>query len=311
MALKTLFAYILALFICCSLSAQPAVLPDSLLAHVRILSSDEYQGRRTQEKGNLMAGDYLVQRYRSMGLKAFGDSYVRPFSFYNRWMKQAFNGRNIVGYVRGSAFPGQYIVLSAHYDHLGVKNDRVYNGADDNASGVGALIELARYFSRRPPLHSIIFAAFDAEEMGLKGAQSFLDEPPVPLDNILFNINMDMISRNEKNELYICGAKHYPFLRAPLENPARESRLAIAFGHDEPTATPQDDWTTASDHGCFHKKGIPFLYFGVEDHADYHKPTDDYERIMPAFYTAAADFILNCLLVLDKDWSGIRTGKGK
>ena len=282
------------------LQGQPSVLPDSLLAHVRELSADRYQGRRTQEAGNLMAGDYLLIRFQAMGLRPFDSSFVHPFQFYNRWLKESLTGRNIVGYVQGTAHPDQYIVLSAHYDHLGVRNDQIYNGADDNASGTGALLEIARYFSQHPPQHSILFAAFDAEELGLQGAASFVDEPPVPLGNILLDINMDMISRNVKNELYICGTKYTPSFRAPLEKLGENSPISIVFGHEEPEPRGMDDWTMSSDHGRFHQKGIPFLYFGVEDHEDYHQPTDDFDRVMPDFYVNAANFILESLLLLDE-----------
>lgn len=291
------------------LHAQPSILPDSLLAHVRELSDNRYEGRRTQEPGNLMAGEYLLQRFRAMELKPLDTSYVHSFRFYNRWLRESFTGRNIIGYVRGAVYPDKYIVLSAHYDHVGRKNSKIYNGADDNASGTGALLEIARHFSRHPPRHSIIFAAFDAEELGLQGADAFVEEPPIPLENILFDLNMDMVGRNAKNELYICGAKHYPFFRAPLEKLAEGHPLSILFGHDEPVPTPQDDWTMSSDHGRFHQKGIPFLYFGVEDHEDYHQPTDDFERIMPEFYTKAVGFILESLLWLDGNWEEIGSGK--
>lgn len=285
-----------------SLPAQPRLPADSLLAHLQELSSDKYEGRRTQEAGNLLAGEYILQRFSSFTLKAFDSTYLQPFSFYSRWKKQGYNGRNIIGYVPGTEFPQQYIVLSAHYDHVGMREGAVYNGADDNASGTGALLEMARYFSRHPPRHSVIFAAFDAEEMGLRGADHFLEECPVLLENILLNINMDMISRNENRELYVVGAGYTPFLRAPVEKLAQGCPINIRFGHEQPEPSRRDDWTMASDHGKFHQKNIPFLYFGVEDHADYHEPTDDYERIMPEFYTQAAEFILEALLYLDANW---------
>lgn len=297
---------ILALFFCIllstSLPAQPQLLADSLLAHVQTLSSDKYEGRRTQEAGNLLAGEYLLQRFENFGLEQFDSTYLQSFHFYSRWQKQGYEGRNVIGYLKGTEYPEKYIVLSAHYDHLGKRDGDIYNGADDNASGVGALLEMARYLGQHPPRHSIIFAAFDAEELGLRGAEHFLDEPPVPLDNIILNVNMDMISRNTRQELYIVGAGYNPFLRAPLEKLGEDCPLTISFGHESPEPTRSDDWTMASDHGKFHQKNIPFLYFGVEDHEDYHQTTDDFERILPAFYIQAAEFILNSLLHLDEHW---------
>ncbi|MCB9291899.1 MAG: M28 family peptidase [Lewinellaceae bacterium] len=301
MALK-IFTLIFSCVSSLALPAQSSLNKDSLLAHVRELSSDQYEGRRTQEAGNLLAGEYICRRFDAFGLKQFGGSYIQPFRFYSRWNKQAYEGRNIIGYCRGTDHPEQYIVLSAHYDHEGVRNGEIYNGADDNASGVGALLEMARFLSRNPPRHSVIFAAFDAEEIGLRGADHFLEEPPVPLNQILLNINMDMISRNAGRELYAVGTGYNPFLRTPLENIKERYPITVSFGHEQPQPAHSDDWTMSSDHGKFHQKNIPFLYFGVEDHEDYHKPTDDYERIMPDFYAQAAEFILESLLDLDKHW---------
>ncbi len=285
-----------------SLPAQPRLPADSLLAHVQELSSDKYEGRRTQEPGNLLAGEYIRRRFEAFGLSAFDSTYMQPFSFYSRWHKQRYDGLNLIGYIKGAEFPDQYIVLSAHYDHVGQRNGAIYNGADDNASGAGALLEMARYFSLHPPKHSIIFAAFDAEELGLRGADHFVEEPPVPLKQILLNINMDMISRNARNELFVVGTGYNPFLRNPVEKLSEGCLLSISFGHEISEPGQPDDWTMASDHGKFHQKNIPFLYFGVEDHEDYHQPTDDYERIMPEFYARAAEFILESLLHLDEYW---------
>ncbi|MCB0585471.1 MAG: M28 family peptidase [Phaeodactylibacter sp.] len=292
----------LAILFTCSATAQELIIADSLLAHIKELSCDKYEGRRTGEPGNLMAGQYILQRFEDFGLEQFDSSYVQPFDFYSRWKKQAFHGRNITGYFAGTAFPDQYIVLSAHYDHLGIRDSLVYNGADDNASGTAALLEIARYLSKNPPRHSVIIAAFDGEEIGLRGADHFLEEPPVPLESILLNINMDMISRNKKQELYIAGTGYTPFLRAPLDTLGQACPLTISFGHEKPEPSHSDDWTMASDHGKFHQKNIPFLYFGVEDHEDYHRPTDDFERIMPEFFVRASDFILETLLYLDEHW---------
>lgn len=291
------------------LAAQPALRADSLLAHLQELSSDRYEGRRTAAAGNLLAGEYIRQRFEGMGLQAFPGGYFQPFQFYHRWTKTAYEGRNLIAYAAGTVYPDRYIVLSAHYDHVGLQGGQIHNGADDNASGASALLELARYFAAHPPRHSIIFAAFDAEELGLQGAAAFVDEPPVPLEHIRCNLNMDMIGRNAANELYVCGTRHYPFLRPPLEALALHSALAIRFGHDDPQAGPREDWTNSSDHARFHQQGIPFLYFGVEDHEDYHRPSDTFEKIMPGFVAPAAEFVLHSLLWLDEHWETLEAGR--
>ena len=235
--------------------------------------------------------------FEDYGLMPAGkEGYRQPFQFYSRFPKKTYKATNLLAMVRGTEAPDSVIVISAHYDHVGERGGEVYNGADDNASGVGALLELARYFQANPTPYSLLFAAWDAEEVGLRGANHFVDEPTVPLEQIILNINMDMIGRNAKEQIYICGAGHYPKLRAPLDRIAKDATIQVGFGHESPTPTRSDDWTYASDHGEFHKKNIPFLYFGVEDHEDYHQPTDDADRIMPVFYTAVAEVIRKAIL---------------
>lgn len=287
------FAIFLFLGLGASSFAQPAILEDSLMQHVRILAADEYQGRRTGETGNEKAAQYILNRFQSYGLDSLDIGYKQPFQFYSRFLKKAYTGNNILGMVKGQAYPDTFLVISAHYDHVGVRNGEIYNGADDNASGVGALLELARYFAKAPTPYSLLFVAFDAEELGLKGAAHFVDSPPIPLGNIKLNINMDMVGRNADAEIFICGTAHYPQLR-PVLQPLSEQQeqIRVSFGHDQSGGKRADDWTNASDHGCFHEAGIPFLYFGVEDHEDYHQPTDDAERIMPLFYQNVVQLVL-------------------
>ncbi|WP_282775163.1 M20/M25/M40 family metallo-hydrolase [Phaeodactylibacter xiamenensis] len=273
------------------------IVADSLMSHVRFLSSDALKGRETDSEGNAAAAAYILQRFEDYGLMPAGkEGYRQPFQFYSRFPKKTYKATNLLAMVRGTEAPDSVIVISAHYDHVGERGGEVYNGADDNASGVGALLELARYFKANPAPYSLLFAAWDAEEVGLRGANHFVDEPTVPLEQIILNINMDMIGRNAKEQIYICGAGHYPKLRAPLDRIAKDATIQVGFGHESPTPTRSDDWTYASDHGEFHKKNIPFLYFGVEDHEDYHQPTDDADRIMPVFYTAVAEVIRKAIL---------------
>ena len=285
------------LYLCLSY-AQQGLDTQQMLAHLEELSSDAYEGRGVGEEGNARAREYIIREFGKAGLSAFREGYTHPFGFLNK-LRKPFNGINVVGYVRGTLYPGQYIVVSAHYDHLGVRNDVIYNGADDNGSGTCALLVMADYFGKNPPIHSIIFAAFDAEEQGLQGARNFVEELPVDRSAILLNINMDMIGRNTNNELYACGTYHYRFLKKPVRKLRGSTPLKISFGHDKPKGKLMD-WTSSSDHGPFHKVGIPFLYFGVEDHPDYHKPTDDFKGIMPAFYGQTAAFVRLVIERLDK-----------
>jgi Zn-dependent M28 family amino/carboxypeptidase len=178
--------------------------------------------------------------------------------------------------------------------------DSIFNGADDNASGTAALITLAEYFSKNRPIHSMMFVALDAEEMGLKGAKALVDDFPYPLEQILLNVNMDMVSRSDKNELYASGSYHNPQFKPILEKASAGSNPKLILGHDVP-GTGREDWTKSSDHGVFFDKKVPHLYFGVEDHEDYHKPSDEFENIQPEFFINAVNLILKCVIALDQD----------
>lgn len=276
--------------------ARNTVTDAQLLSDVEILSSDSYEGRKTDTRGAEMARAYLNKRFTAIGLPSFSElrGYEQAFSFETD--KGIVNGKNMIGYVEGKT--DEVIVISAHYDHIGIINKEVYNGADDNASGVAALLKFAAYFKQNKPQHTLIFAAFDAEEMGLKGSKAFVEKPPVSLEKIKLNINMDMISRSDKDELYACGTFNHPELKKYFitTNPT----IKILFGHDDPK-TGHEDWTNQSDHSSFNVKNIPFLYFGVEDHKDYHKASDDYKNINKEFFNNAATGILEIINNIDKE----------
>ncbi|MFK7772555.1 MAG: M20/M25/M40 family metallo-hydrolase [Saprospiraceae bacterium] len=270
-----------------------------IMADIKHLASDELEGRRSGEKGNALAREYIVTRFQKLGLEKVDTSFLQPFSFYKRIYKKTYNCNNVIGKITGTKHPEKYIVLTAHYDHLGKREEKIFNGADDNASGVSAVLAAAAYFKKTPPKHSILFVAFDAEELGLEGAKHFVDNPPISINNILMNVNLDMISRNKKSEIYICGTHHYPILKEKLTSINSLSSLNVLFGHDTPDLG-YNDWTGASDHGPFHKKKIPFIYLGVEDHEDYHKQTDTFERIDPSFLYQSTRLVLEILKAFDR-----------
>ena len=264
---------------------------DQLLADVEYLSSDELEGRGTGTEGNRIAQNYIEDRFKNLGLLTFTESYRHTFEHTNPRTDVEFSEAvNLIGYVEGSDQPERFIVVTAHYDHLGVQDGEIYNGADDNASGTGGLMAAARYFTEFQPSNSIIFIAFDAEEQGLGGARYFVDNPVVPLGQIVLNVNMDMISNNFEDEFYAVGTYHYPFLKSLVEESTADAPIDVLFGYDSDD-WPQD-WTMASDHGPFHQKGIPFIYFGVEDHEHYHAPSDTFENINPEFYVKAVRTII-------------------
>ncbi|MEX0823041.1 MAG: M28 family peptidase [Balneolaceae bacterium] len=271
---------------------------EQLLEDISWLSADRLEGRRTGTAGNRMAQDYIEARFDALGLGQSGDSFRHSFDHTNRQNEnQVTEAVNLIGIIEGSENPGRYIAVTAHYDHLGVQNGEIYNGADDNASGTGGLLAAARYFSLNKPENSMIFIAFDAEEQGLAGARHFVSDPAVPLDQIELVLNMDMISNNFENELYAVGTSHYPFLKPMIESVTTDSEINVLFGYDTPDA-PQD-WTTASDHGPFHQAGIPFIYFGVVDHPHYHQPSDTYENTNPEFYVNTVETIISVLVAMD------------
>ena len=163
---------------------------------------------------------------------------------------------------------------------------------------IGALLGGGKLFALlKTSWLSLIFALFDAEEMGLQGAKAFVANPPVALDKIKLNINMDMISHNDKGELYAVGTFKYPQLKKYLitTNP----NVKLMLGHDDPKLG-HDDWTNQSDQGAFNAKNIPFIYFGVEDHPDYHKATDEFKNINKEFYVNAVSVIQEVILNIDK-----------
>lgn len=274
----------------------------ALLNDIRILSADAMEGRSASRPSMEKARDYVAKRFRESGIQPIGSSYEQEFQITRR-DGQSFKGINYVGIVKGKKFPEKYIIVTAHYDHVGIQRNEIYNGADDNASGTSALFAIGKALQKDRPDHSIIIVAFDAEEMGLRGSKYFIEHLPVKKEDILLNINMDMVSRNDKGELYAAGAFRYPKLRSTLEKAQKRAAVKMILGHDDPKLG-HDDWTDQSDQGSFNQVGIPFVYFGVEDHADYHKATDDFERIMPEFYVHAVETVLQTVRLFDKDLSG-------
>lgn len=289
----------LALLLSCgSVKTQTnTTISNQLLKDVEVLSSDAYEGRKVGTKGGEMARAYLNGRFLEIGLKPYPgqSSYEQAFEFKGRNGGAAVQGKNLIGYIPGKS--ENIIVISAHYDHVGIIKNEIYNGADDNASGVAGLLQFAKYFASHQPNNTLIFALFDAEESGLQGAKAFVANPPVALEKIKLNINMDMISHNDKQELYAAGTFKYPELKGYLVS--TNPNLKLMLGHDDPKLG-HDDWTNQSDQGAFNAKNIPFIYFGVEDHKDYHKATDEYQNINKTFFIDAANVIQQVIINIDK-----------
>jgi Zn-dependent M28 family amino/carboxypeptidase len=284
MTCRTFTNVLLAAAVSCSSAVSASAQPidaKSLMATVQTLASPAFEGRRAGTPGGARARAWVAERFKAIGLE--------PLE----------SGTNVVGLCRGRGRATEAMVVSAHFDHEGVRDGQLYPGADDNASGVAVLLAIAEQCKRTPFVHDTVFASFDAEEQGLQGSKAFVAKPPIDKARIALNVNLDMVARGDTGELYAAGTYHWPSVRAPLAGVARRSQIKLRFGHDRPE-DGNDDWTNQSDHGSFHAAGIPFVYFGVEDHPDYHKPTDTPEKIDPTFFRAAAETILDAVKTLDQ-----------
>jgi len=278
-----------------------------IMEELRFLSLDSLEGRQTGQPGNVIAREFILGAFQDAGLQEPPAGFVQSFEFTGRRdTTQVIQGANVVGYVPGSDPELGAIIITAHFDHVGMRDGDVYNGADDNASGTVALMSMARYLARNPLRHTVVFAAVDGEEMGLRGARAFV-AAGWPEEMVL-NVNMDMISRSD-SLLFAVGTAHYPQLKPMLEKVEGRGPVQLRFGHDVRGVEGVQDWTGSSDQGAFHAEGIPFIYFGVEDHDDYHHPTDDFERIDPAFYINAVRTVLAGVIAMDQGLPSAASGE--
>jgi len=269
-----------------------------LINHLAYLSSAAMAGREIGTPGNQLAREHIVHIFDSLQLDKAGDSYLQPFPFGHENQQ----GTNVVGVIKGSMYEKNYLAITAHYDHLGVRNGNIYYGTDDNASGTAALLTMMAYFKQHPPKHSLIFVAFDGEERGLLGSKYFVSHCPIPLSNIQADVNMDMVSRNDSNEIFATGINHYPSLKKYVDSIQPFTPVFIRYGHDGAKAG-SDDWTNQSDHFPFYQKNIPYLYFGVEDHPDYHRPSDTFDKVNKHFYYQVCTMITAVTALLDQGYN--------
>lgn len=288
-----------------------------LLEDIKFLASDSLEGRAFSSPGNLKAQQFIFNKFSELGLQTvIGNNYRQEFSHtlkgknrqevfpidkpkvdFSNVPDTTATGANIIGMLKGQT--NKSIVISAHFDHLGIRKGKIYNGADDNASGTAALFAIAAYFKNKPTKHNLIFAAVDAEEIGSLGAEYFLKNYN-DKSNINLNINLDMIAHSDYDpELFACGLHYYPNFRKPLEK-IKSEKVDLLFGHDDPDNREQSDWTFSSDHRVFHRQKIPFIYFGVEDHKDYHRHTDTYGTINPDFYIEVVKIIIKAIENFDE-----------
>lgn len=246
--------------------------------HVKILTSDSLQGRGLGTAGAEKARDYIVGQFKDAGIQPLGDDYLQNFSFRQSlaWIPAA----NIVGVVEGSdsLLKGEYILIGAHYDHLGydIRNDekRIFPGADDNASGVAAIIELGRYFAQNPELlgRSLLIVAFDAEESGLIGSRHFVDNSPVPLENITLMFSFDMVGMYEANR-----GLHLRGMASLLDGDVLAEE--VAQRHEVNLRQTGDNIQRRTDTYPFGSAGIPAVHVYTGQKSPYHKPEDQYHLL--------------------------------
>ncbi len=265
--------------------------PDSMAIRrdIEYLASDRLEGRLAGTPGNDSAAAYIARRYTSLHLAAVSAGYLQPFDA--RSAEGAHMGRaeprhteNVFALLRGTdpALRDQYVVVGAHFDHLGRSatfaqdpeaKDAIRNGADDNASGTAAVLELARLLAPTPPRRSIVFVNFSAEEFGLLGSQWFVAHSPVPLEHVVAMINFDMVGRLRNDKLIIYGTSTAAELKALVDS------ANSGLGEASLRVTGIGDGYGPSDQTSFYAKNIPVLHFFTDLHEDYHRATDDADKV--------------------------------
>ena len=300
------FAYVLALLGMVGTRSAAAQATDAettrLMSRLSALSADSMEGRRAGTPGSQRARRWIIGQLTAMGAKPVGSSFEQVVILPKREGSDTL-GANIIARIPGKQSGGPVLVMSAHYDHLGVRNGAIYNGADDDASGCVGLLTIAERLLKDPPQHDVILAFFDNEEGGMHGSKTFVSSGIVP--RIALDLSLDMIARQDGKAIWVSGTSHYPALKPIADAGAKNSSVTVKFGHDTKDLKPGDDWTNSSDHAPFHAKKIPFLYFGVEDHADYHKPGDDADKVDPVFYRGVVDFVYRVAREADRQLESI------
>ncbi|TDW48955.1 peptidase M28-like protein [Flavobacterium sp. 270] len=260
-----------------------------------VVASDEMEGRETGSKGQKKAGVYMIEQYKNNGIsfpKGATDYYQHiPAAYLNKkYNENLSDSENIWAYIEGSEKPDEVLVISAHYDHVGIKNGEVFNGADDDGSGTVAVMEIAKAFAKAKkdghgPKRSILFLHVTGEEHGLHGSRFYSENPLFPIANTISDINIDMIGRRDvehaktNNYVYVIGADR---LSTDLHNAVvaqneKYTKLDLDFKFNDPK--DPNHFYERSDHYNFAKFGIPavFLFNGV--HEDYHGKGDEPQKI--------------------------------
>lgn len=256
-----------------------------------VYASDYFQGRETGTLGQKRAVTFLREFYQNRNIKAAQGTqdYFQPMELTIKG--QAIATENVIAVIEGKSKPEEYIVISSHLDHEGIKNGKIYNGADDDGSGTVALLEIAEAFQAAAaegngPARSIIFLHVSGEEKGLLGSRYYTDNPLYPLANTLANLNIDMVGRTDpkresknRNYVYLIGTDRLSTELHQISEQVNDATVKMDLDYTYNAADDPNRFYFRSDHYNFAKNNIPVIFYFNGTHADYHKPTDTVEKI--------------------------------
>jgi hypothetical protein len=282
--------------------------PSRIRKHIATLADDKMQGRATGTSSEKLAADYIIGEFKSLKLQPLGDggSFTQAFEFKGgaHALGKLDTAYNVIGFLNNKA--KTTVVIGAHYDHLGSEDglgssldanpaNKIHNGADDNASGVAGVIELARFFSTNKITEksNFLFVCFSGEELGLLGSKYFTDHSPIDLTAIDFMINLDMVGRlnPETKKLMINGTGTSPVWEPLIK---RLKRTALNVSTDSSGIGP-------SDQTSFYLRNIPAIHFFTGSHSDYHKPGDDIEKVNPSGEADILKLIADIVIALNDE----------
>lgn len=262
------------------------------------------QGREFASVGNVKAQNYIIDTLSTSKVLPFQHKYRHAFK-HERFFSDEI-GHNIIGVVKGVTKPDHYLIISAHYDHLGRKGNQIYNGADDNASGVAAALSFAQAIAKNPLKHSVIFLFTDGEEIDLLGAKAFIKQQQALIPFIKLNINIDMIAgyKNTKTLHYIEKHLNKVLSESDLKLFTRlfnnaPVKIKKYFKRELQRVNSRVRWNNASDHAVFTQQNIPFIYYGVGEHKNYHTFDDNFDNVNILFFINASQSIYRSLAFLD------------